>query len=109
MNNRVTRFAMILVAGAIYLNVGWAIGTYYHNYIFGHEPQTFWQQVWSAKGVVSNLPGNNTPVPLYHDQILFALFWPFQFCILLIMWCFHAMEWCFWLFFGGIAKLLGVG
>jgi len=39
---------VVAMALAAYLNIGWAIGTYYHNYITGHTPQTFWQTVWGG-------------------------------------------------------------
>lgn len=118
MNNRVTRFVMILVVVAMYLNVGWAIGTYYHNYIFGHVPQTFWQTVW--KGGYQYLTGGGNQ--LRSDQIIMMFSWPVLIGILvpiswaiyvihhLAMLAYHFIVFILWLVgAGGIAKLLGVG
>lgn len=121
MNNRVTRFVMVLVAVAIYWNVGWAIGTYYHNYIWGHTPQTFWQTVWNGGyQILSGEAGRSKP--LLEFQIIFMFFWPvfvgffvpiswvIRFAHIGILFFVWFISYIFELIFaGGIAKLLGVG
>lgn len=103
-----TRAVLIVIGVAIYLNIGWAIGTYYHYYIFGYEPQTFWQVVWRGgyqtfSGVVSHT--------LLFDQIFFMFFWTVVVGLSVpISWVVYAIHNLLWLAgAGGIAKLLGVG
>lgn len=117
-HRKLVRAVAIIVGVAIYLNIGWAIGTYYHTYIFGHEPQTFWQVVW--KGGFHSIDGGEQL--LLANQILLMFFWPLLVGVLmpitwviyaiyhLAMLVWHAIVYVLWLAgAGGIAKLLGVG
>lgn len=118
-HRKLIRAVAIIVGVAIYLNVGWAVGTYYHNYIFKHTPQTFWQVVW--KGGYQSINGGTVSF-LLADQILLMFTWPLLVGVFVpitwvvyaihhfIMLIFHAIVYVLWLVgAGGIAKLLGVG
>lgn len=118
-HRKLVRAVMFVVIAAIYLNIGWAIGTYYHNYIFGHTPQTFWQTVW--KGGYGSLNGGFGKESLLFDQIFLMLVWPMLGFLVPTTWAvyaihhfavlaFHSMVFILWLIgAGGIAKLLGIG
>lgn len=108
---------IILFLLAAYLNIGWAIGTYYHNYIIGKTPQTFWQNVWSGGFNLFETVNTDT---LQKDQIFFMFVWPIALFILLSwivygLWLFiyyyafgvYCILW--FIFAGGVAKLFGVG
>lgn len=89
----------------VYLNIGWALGTYYHNDIFKQgvttqKPQTITQKSLCGGGEFFSICGGNT---LLFDQVLMMFFWPFFLFIALL-------SWVIWLIFaGGVAKLLGIG
>lgn len=117
-HRKLVRAVAIIVGVAVYLNIGWAIGTYYHNYIFGHTPQTFWQTVW--KGGYPAIINTVYDSPLY-DQILSMFAWPLLGLISVLLWVVRFAQigtiYFVWLvsyifkliFAGGIAKLLGIG
>lgn len=117
--SKLVRAVAIIVGVAIYLNIGWAIGTYYRNYIFGHTPQTFWQTVWTGGYPAIMNTGNSSPLS---DQIFLMVVWPLLAGVLvpftwavyaiysLVVLVWHAIVYILWLAgAGGIAKLLGVG
>ncbi|MDP3947449.1 MAG: hypothetical protein Q8Q41_02015 [bacterium] len=114
-------YLVILAVVAVYLNIGWAVGTYYFTYIIdGKRPRTFWQQVWAGWGGFMASPATIQLKPV--DQIFPMIVWPIipvgfalgswavyglYRLVWLIWW---GLYWLFWLIFaGGIAKLLDVG
>lgn len=85
----------------VYLNIGWALGTYYHNDIFGHKPQTLTQKVLCGGGEFFAIVASNSP--LLTNQCTIMFFWPILLSGVLF-------TWVIWLIFaGGVAKLLGIG
>lgn len=119
-HRKLIRPIMFFVAAAIYLNIGWAIGTYYHAHIFSHAPETFWQVVW--RGGYGLINGGVVNDSLLASQIFLMFLWPAVVGALVpITWVIYALHrlavlvWHSIVFFlwlsgaGGIAKLLGVG
>ena len=104
------KLLLLLLALAVYLNIGWAFGTYFSTYIFPETPpQTFWQVVWSGGYGFWN---SSSPPrePLLLNQILASLFWPFYVGSVVVSWLIFGLHQLLWLiFWGGIAKLFGVG
>jgi len=116
---RSIKFFVILAAVAIYLNIGWAFGTYYTTHIFQKTPQTLWQVIW---GGGYNIWGGANPRSELSSNIIYSLAWP----ILVVLitggsWLVYGLHQLGWLIFhlalyllwlvgwGGIAKLIGVG
>ena len=101
---------LVVVAVALYLNAGWALGTYYHNHVLYQSPQTVIQII--AKGGWEFFTGTNCS--LIKDQIVFMFCWPLLMIALVITWMVYLVVYLayqlLWLWFaGGIAKLLAVG
>lgn len=100
-------FLALIVLLTIYLNVGWALGTYHHNYIIGHEPETAWQTFWAGGW---GFWATKTPSSLIDAQIASLLIWPVMLAITLFSWFAYFFVWFLWLVFaGGLAKLVGLG
>lgn len=91
---------------ALYLNIGWALGTYWHNRILCKVPQTFWQIVWSITS-----PNNCREHTLLMDQLVFMFSWPLLHLFFpLAGWLTYGAWLLLCLIFaGGLAKLLGIG
>lgn len=110
MERKIPRIAMWVAIIAVYLNIGWALGTYYHNNIFNHPPQTVAQQVLSGAGhFLTNQTQQHTS--LLEDQTVMMFFWPVMILLVVIgSWLGYALYWLLWLVFaGGIVKIFGVG
>lgn len=104
----VAKIVKIVVYVAVYLNIGWALGTYYHYNIMYQKPQTFIQTI--AAGGWEFFSNFKTLYSLITDQILWMLFWPLWICSIVVTWILKGISYFLWLVFaGGIAKLLGVG
>lgn len=100
---------MLIMIAAIYLNIGWAFGTYVSGHLSVGADQTqynaFEKFLLGPNGVMFG--GTAT---LQSFQIFLALLWPLWFTILIISWVCSIIYTMLWLIFaGGIAKLLGVG
>lgn len=103
----------ILVAFAVYLNIGWALATYFDKHVAtvsAENLETFWQKAlaggWGylAGGHVGR--GSVGLVP----KVLFMLFWPVLLALAFVGWLVWVIWYLLWLIFaGGIAKLLGLG
>lgn len=125
---------------AVYLNIGWALGTYV--YALEHAaPKTTFSKILTGPQEMFSSPG--VKLPKIGDQVLLSLGWPilvvlaagswlvygvFMLCfgvLLLLIWagveiwdllCWMGLKmwmgftWLAWfVFWGGAAKLLGVG
>ena len=107
---RIAKICLLLVAIAIYLNIGWAVVNYYDNYVLPHgtNAETFWQKVWSGpENNLQNKP-NSSPAP-FSLFLVFVLIWPFLPLVSLAAWFFYFIYYALWfIFWGGAAKLLGL-
>ncbi|HEY4523890.1 MAG TPA: hypothetical protein VJK04_03410 [Candidatus Paceibacterota bacterium] len=108
-----------VIALAFYLNIGWALGTYFHVYIFGMKPETFWQKMWGGGYTIWNYPPHMNS--LRFDQILVSICLPLHLIIIVASWLVYILVYIInrllrfiifilWLIFaGGIVKLLKIG
>lgn len=108
------KFAKIVlwVAGlALYLNIGWAIGTWTHN-IFGNDVEwtTISQKVISGPGEVNIIDSGDNTSTMLSNQVTSMFLWPFLFVIVAVEWIGYGIYLFLWFIFaGGGAKLLGYG
>ena len=129
MLKKIGRIFLLTGILAVYLNIGWAYGTYGHNHVFYNNPaaMTTFQRALAGPGHWVAPPYVNEPAPLasrstlLDNQIRFSITGPFVLALTLISWlgygiyclgayAFYAICWLLWLIFGGgIAKLLGAG
>ncbi len=114
--------ALILVFLAIYLNIGFALGYYYYTNIAGHDYR-------SASVLAKTLGGHcwlfsMSPSSLWGAELSVSIIWPLLMFVSVIAWIMHVIYWIaalfisaflsglYWLgwliFFGGLAKLLGI-
>ena len=101
------KIAIVIALVAVYLNIGWAMGTYYHYNILGHEPQNFVQKIFCGGWTVFSYAQKST---LLGDQIFGMLVWPILLLFSFGSWLCYGIYYFLWLIFaGGIAKLLGLG
>ncbi len=109
-----------VVALAVYLNVGWALGTYYHDSIFQKTPAelSIGQHImagWGGRGDGYFVRGACSTLTA---QRVFSFFWPLvPVLVVLVSWCVAGIYYAGWgvyytlwfIFAGGGAKLLGLG
>lgn len=102
---------IIVVLLALYLNIGWVLGTYYHNHVLYQQPQTIAQTMAGGGwGYMSNVQSEREHYSLITNQIVFMLFWPLLMLFIAGSWVFKGVCYILWLIFaGGVAKLLGLG
>jgi len=109
-----------LILLTCYLNIGWALGTYIHNSVFIKDVhQTFLQKFWH--GPVNWHVRESKKHSLLEDQIIFSFSWLPTLIILTmiwiayaitntVIWTVYAIYYILWFIFaGGLAKLLGLG
>ncbi len=111
------KFLIVVVCLAVYLNIGWALGTYYHNNILtkkSSELTTFTQKALAGAFLGEEYTffwtkdlGNTKKDLLLRDQVCVSILWPLPVLCALILWVAKGI-WIF-VFTGGIAKLFGVG
>lgn len=111
MKRKAFKILLFVALAALYLNIGWTLGTYYHNHVLYNAPETIAQTI--AKGAGSFLSPSDISSLLY-DQLLLMFVWPFITVLVAGSWIlaglFYVGYYLLWLVFGGgIAKLLGVG
>lgn len=97
---------LLVVFLAIYLNIGWALGTYF-NGISGKPAATSWQKFWHGKTIkMFNEP---TTAPLA-GQIAAMFLWPIVLLFTVADWVLYGIYILLWLIFaGGLDKLVGIG
>ncbi|MFY9461610.1 MAG: hypothetical protein WAP51_00210 [Candidatus Sungiibacteriota bacterium] len=105
-SERVVWWALFVAFLAIYLNIGWALGTYF-NGISGKPVETSWQKFWHGGF------GGMVAEPITHplgSQIAAMFLWPVLLLITVADWVFYGIYLILWLIFaGGLAKLVGLG
>ncbi len=113
------KVVLAVIILAVYLNIGWALGTYYHNSIFQKTPA----ELSFGQHIIAGWGGDNTvftkgECSMSVAQVLFSLFWPLvPVFLVLISWCAAGIYYASWgvyytlwfIFAGGGAKLLGLG
>ena len=109
---------LLLVVGiAVYLNIGWAIGTFYVDRIAGVSCENLSSIERAASGgwcVSHKIPYMGLNVTSQTSQIaVFSVTWPFYLICLAISWVIYwaveIVSWIAWLIFaGGAAKLFGL-
>lgn len=112
----IVKIVLGAIALTIYLNIGWAIGTYYH-YIFGQKPETFWQKFWSGGLNLWSIQSTEPTFSKKFDQISMSIAWPIFLVVVVMSWIVYLIYVLLrlicnilWLIFaGGIAKLLKIG
>jgi len=113
------KWTLAILTLAVYLNIGWAFGTYYTNNVIYAEPDGFVAQI-AAGGwaILSDADTYSDVDKLEQDksddlllfQILFSTLWPIVFLVIGGTWLTFGAWKLFWLLFaGGIAKSFGVG
>ena len=121
---KVLAVSVFVIGLAIYLNIGWALGTYYHNnidYIDRSELKTIPAKFWAGSDLLPmNTAGSDTPesqrMSLLEEQVISSIIWPLFVITTLISWVikiisivFTAFLWLLKLiFWGGLARLLGL-
>lgn len=101
---------------AVYLNIGWALGTYYHNSIFSKTPA----ELSIGQYIMAGWDGwfTKAACSMPTTQVIFSLFWPLvPVLVVLGSWCVAGVCSACWgvyyalwfIFVGGGAKLLGLG
>ena len=103
---KIVFWSALTVFITLYLNIGWALGTYW-NSIFDKPAETFWQKFWNAG--IFNLLADPTASPLW-NQIFSMLAWPISVLFVAALWIFQGVYYLLWFIFaGGLAKLVGLG
>ena len=103
---KIVFWSALTVFITLYLNIGWALGTYW-NSIFDKPAETFWQKFWNAG--TFNLLAVPT-APLLWNQIFSMLAWPISVLFVAALWIFQGVYYLLWFIFaGGLAKLVGLG
>lgn len=105
---------LFLLGLAVYLNIGWVIGTYYYdniNFVNPSEIETDTEKFMAGPNVLFNydksLKHQNTKIG---EQIMYSVLWPILIIFIIICWIFYGLYFLLLLIFaGGIAKLLGLG
>lgn len=98
---------IILAAIAIYLNIGWAYGTYSYNHLqHAHLGQpTLAQKILTGPNRIMAVSATNT---LLFVQTLSEFLWPMLLALPLGAWAIYGIYLLLWLIFaGGIAKTIG--
>ena len=110
---KVIRWVVAMVALTVYLNIGWAVGTYLHNNVSYSVPQSFTAKVLA--GPYSMLSSPSIPehkrASLLFGQMLCSIIWPLPIMLIPgLLWIVYALSWIAWIVFaGGLAKLFGIG
>lgn len=112
---KLLKIGLFLFGLALYLNIGWVIGTYnYHiTYVNPSEIESVTDKFMAGPNLIFNhhtLENQHKKI----DQISYSVLWPVMIFFTIICWIFYGLYYglCFlsWLIFGGgIAKLLGLG
>ncbi len=94
-----------IIALAVYLNVGWAIGSYWVS-LEGTVPQSLFGQFLAGPADVLNeevvsIEKSNHQMWIF----MYSIFWILDFVVLIIIWIVYFILWL--IFWGGIVKLLG--
>lgn len=99
------RIVAIIVATAIYFNIGWVIGTSIQNALLEKSAPTLLQTFWRGPANIFVHQGNTS--------VLFwlnAFLWPAWLIDVLVAWAIYGIYLLGWFIFaGGIAKALGIG
>lgn len=105
---------LFVIGFALYLNIGWAIGTYMHNNVA-------YKSVESGSLLDKFLAGPDHDIfsedisaanqhSLLSNQVMSSIFWPLLLVLIVVLWIVCFIYLLLWLVFaGGIAKLFGVG
>lgn len=101
-----------IIGLAAYLNIGWAMGTYFYDNVDSPQAQT----TMSAK-ILAGPEGwvsRDSHKTKMQRQVVFSILWPLAICAIIGMWVLWTIGYIFvlflWLIFaGGIAKLTGIG
>ena len=110
--------ALLFVVGlAVYLNIGWVLGTYFHeNVVYSAELKGPMAVFLAGPGKLSNHPTRPEAErkSMLTKQIGFSLLWPLMIMVISLCWIVYGFGLLFWwivwlVFWGGIAKPFGVG
>ena len=111
---KLLKWILIIVGLSVYLNIGWSLGTYYHNNVAykSVESGNLFEKFMAGPNHSINLP--DTAVEKQHslssDQVCISITWPFFIFIVTVCWIVYFVYCLLWLIFaGGIAKLFGLG
>lgn len=121
---KVVLWMVAVLALAVYLNIGWAFGTYMYNNVHYTVPKSFTAKVLAGPHSIlsePDTPENKKPSPLV-DQVALSIIWPVVIVIgPIVVWTIYAIcyivwlivygvYWTLWIVFaGGLAKLFGIG
>ena len=111
------KFKKILIwtiVTAIYLNIGWALGTFMHYDVQLGDPSKMSGVARIFSGGWSALTPNDKDKvnPLLTQQIILSIFWPFMIVLVMMTWIIYwlisAIVFLFHIIFaGGLAELIG--
>lgn len=104
---------LFLFGLAVYLNIGWVIGTYNYDNIKVVNPSeidTAAEKFMAGPNILFNYGTLKHPDNKLGEQIVCSILWPIIILFIIICWIFYGLYFLFFLIFvGGIAKLLGLG
>lgn len=114
---KLKKICIWLLAGMVYLNVGWMFGTYYNSQVWNAEPtSTFAKILAGGWGLLHTLGKRND---LVSDQVTFSIVWPAALLVTIFTWIVFgiwqflclvwlAFKFLLWLIFaGGLYELIG--
>ncbi|MFA6407453.1 MAG: hypothetical protein WCV80_01970 [Candidatus Paceibacterota bacterium] len=96
---------LIIIAATVYLNIGWAIGSYWVS-LEGTVPQTTFGKFLS--GPINVLAGEKAAIEaVNHSMWIFcySFIWFIDFIWLSVTWIIYFILW--FIFWGGLARLMG--
>jgi len=113
--NQVLKWVLIIVGLTVYLNTGWALGTYHYNNVSHKsvESRNIFDKFLAGPGYRAHPPGTAVEghqVSLFRNQVTTSFIWPIVILMITSSWIIYFGYYLLWLIFaGGIAKLLGLG
>ena len=102
---------ILILALAAYLNIGWALGTYFYDEVARKIPESVVSQILSGPRNV--LSQSDRPAHMMigrtSTQVFWSILWPALTLLIGVLWLFYGIYYLLWLVFaGGIVKLLGL-
>lgn len=97
---------LIIIGIAVYLNIGWFLGAYYHENIVGmsFNDLTIFGKIFAGpKAIMVEKRRGEKLI----DEVVLSIGWSLWIIIIMVAWIIYGFYWFLWFIFaGGIIKLI---